>query len=117
MRIAAKYADIWHTWATPSDFKRKCDVLDRHCTDVGRDPASVERATGQLVTITGTAVTQTPSRNDDVIGSLDQVVEALTHYAHSRVSEFIIRDHRHTSIHQTLDTMTELAADASPHLT
>jgi len=45
-RDRAKYADIWHAWASPPEFLRKCEILDRHCTQVGRDPADLDRATG-----------------------------------------------------------------------
>jgi alkanesulfonate monooxygenase SsuD/methylene tetrahydromethanopterin reductase-like flavin-dependent oxidoreductase (luciferase family) len=46
MRIAATHADVWHAWATPEEFARKCTVLDEHCANVGRRPSSVRRATG-----------------------------------------------------------------------
>jgi alkanesulfonate monooxygenase SsuD/methylene tetrahydromethanopterin reductase-like flavin-dependent oxidoreductase (luciferase family) len=50
MRIAAAHADVWHAWATPEEFARKCSVLDEHCGSVGRSPSSVRRATGAEVT-------------------------------------------------------------------
>ena len=50
MRIAAAHADVWHAWATPEEFARKCSVLDEHCGSVGRRPSSVRRATGAEVT-------------------------------------------------------------------
>lgn len=114
LRIAARYADIWHAWASPPEFKRKRDVLDRHCTEVGRDPASVERATGQVVELRSS----TGGRSDhgDIIGTAQQVAEALTQYAQSRVTEFIVRDHRNTDAETALKTMSILRTDVFPQL-
>ena len=49
MRTAATHADVWHAWATPEEFARKCSVLDEHCKSVDRRPSSVRRATGAEV--------------------------------------------------------------------
>jgi alkanesulfonate monooxygenase SsuD/methylene tetrahydromethanopterin reductase-like flavin-dependent oxidoreductase (luciferase family) len=54
MRVAARYADVWHTWADPLSFVRKHAVLDRHCLGVGRDPADIARATGGTVAVSPT---------------------------------------------------------------
>lgn len=43
LRIVARYADAWNTWGTPEHFAHKASVLDRHCAEVGRDPAQIER--------------------------------------------------------------------------
>ena len=44
LRLVAEHADIWHGFGTPEEIHRKCAVLDAHCTDVGRDPAEIERS-------------------------------------------------------------------------
>ncbi len=44
LRIVAQHADIWHTFAEGDSFARKSLVLDGYCRDIGRDPASIERA-------------------------------------------------------------------------
>lgn len=49
LRIAAAYADAWHTWATPEDLARKNRVLDAHCADIGRDPSTIRRMGGRWV--------------------------------------------------------------------
>ena len=43
---AARYADVWHTWATPEGFAAKSAKLDEACAAIGRDPGEVRRATG-----------------------------------------------------------------------
>jgi probable F420-dependent oxidoreductase len=46
LRIVANHADIWHCNAGDDDLARKAKVLDEWCQKEGRDPASIERATG-----------------------------------------------------------------------
>lgn len=45
LRIVAKYAD-WHNLViTPLEtFKRKMEILDGHCDDLGRDPSTLKRS-------------------------------------------------------------------------
>jgi probable F420-dependent oxidoreductase len=45
LRVVAEHADIWHTYAGIGQLGRKSAVLDRWCAEVGRDPATIERAT------------------------------------------------------------------------
>jgi probable F420-dependent oxidoreductase len=46
LRLVAKHADIWHTFASFDELERKSAILARHCADVGRDPADIERSVG-----------------------------------------------------------------------
>lgn len=46
LRMAAEHADIWHGYGPPPVIARKNQVLDRHCGDIGRAPAEIERACG-----------------------------------------------------------------------
>lgn len=46
LRLVAEYAHIWHGFTDASTYPAKAAVLDRHCADVGRDPATVERSSG-----------------------------------------------------------------------
>lgn len=44
LRIAAKYADMTHWFPLGFDaLKHKNEVLEQHCHEVGRDPATIER--------------------------------------------------------------------------
>jgi F420-dependent oxidoreductase-like protein len=45
LRIVAQYAD-WHNLVvTPIEqFKRKMEILDRHCVDLGREPGTLKRS-------------------------------------------------------------------------
>lgn len=44
LRLVARYADACNLFATdPAGVAHKLEVLDRHCEDVGRDPAEITR--------------------------------------------------------------------------
>jgi probable F420-dependent oxidoreductase len=44
IRIVAEHADIWHAFGDADEFRRKDEILRRHCAELGRDPAAIERA-------------------------------------------------------------------------
>lgn len=44
LRLVARYADACNLFAVgPDEVAQKLDVLERHCADEGRDPATIER--------------------------------------------------------------------------
>ncbi|TAL43996.1 MAG: LLM class F420-dependent oxidoreductase [Salinibacterium sp.] len=42
MKIAAKHADIWHSFTPAADLPRKLGILRDHCESVGRDVNEIE---------------------------------------------------------------------------
>ncbi|MBW8803274.1 MAG: LLM class F420-dependent oxidoreductase [Catenulisporales bacterium] len=45
LRMAAEYAAVWNApGGEPAALAELSEVLDRHCADVGRDPASIRRS-------------------------------------------------------------------------
>jgi probable F420-dependent oxidoreductase len=46
LRLVARHADIWHSFADAETLERKAGILRQHCADVGRDPAEIEISTG-----------------------------------------------------------------------
>ena len=46
LRIVARDADIWNGEGDPATFAHKSSVLDAHCAEIGRDPASIRRTVG-----------------------------------------------------------------------
>ena len=45
LRLVAEHADEWNATTLPVErYRSAVDMLERHCTDVGRDPASVRRS-------------------------------------------------------------------------
>ena len=43
--IAARRADVWHSFGSVETLRRKSAILERHAEKAGRDPASIVRAT------------------------------------------------------------------------
>ena len=46
LRIAARYANITHTFGDPETFAHKMHVLDNWCAEINRDPREIERSCG-----------------------------------------------------------------------
>ncbi|WP_067572026.1 LLM class F420-dependent oxidoreductase [Nocardia acidivorans] len=44
LRLAAQYADIWHSFADLEVLRRKSGILAEHCAAVGTDPDTIERS-------------------------------------------------------------------------
>ena len=44
LRLVARHADIWHTFADGAALEEKSRQLDGYCRELGRDPAEIERS-------------------------------------------------------------------------
>ncbi len=44
LKITAQYADIWNGFGPAESFKRKNEILNDWCREVGRNPAAIERS-------------------------------------------------------------------------
>jgi F420-dependent oxidoreductase-like protein len=52
LRIAARHADLTHWFPIGMDaLRRKTEILERYCAEIGRDPASIERTMGAPVIV------------------------------------------------------------------
>jgi F420-dependent oxidoreductase-like protein len=50
LRVVARYADIANLFGDPATVRHKLSVLERHCEEVGRDPAEILKTrTGMLI--------------------------------------------------------------------
>ena len=43
LRLVAQYGDACNLFGDPDTVRHKLDVLERHCADVGRDPAEITK--------------------------------------------------------------------------
>jgi alkanesulfonate monooxygenase SsuD/methylene tetrahydromethanopterin reductase-like flavin-dependent oxidoreductase (luciferase family) len=73
LRMAACHADVWHTWADPAVLSHKNAMLDRHCQDLGRNPADIARATGGTVAVWSDLDSERAAAENDVQGTAVEV--------------------------------------------
>lgn len=59
LRVVAEHADVWNiAGVTIDDARARSSLLDRYCTDIGRDPASITRSFHVPVSYEGPAATR-----------------------------------------------------------
>lgn len=90
LRIVARWADEWNTWGPPEVLAAKGAVLERHCEDLGRDPATVRRSAQVLVDLEGAHPISRPMPS--VRGGVGELQELLAGYAAAGVDEFVLPD-------------------------
>lgn len=91
LRITARWADEWNTWGGPEVIAQKCEVLDRHCEDLGRDPSEIARSAQVVVDLDG-AGKPFHRPMPRVAGSVPELQDLLGRYAAAGLSEFILPD-------------------------
>jgi F420-dependent oxidoreductase-like protein len=97
LRIAAEHAQEWNVWSTPDVFRHKSGVLDRHCEDVGRDPAEIRRSTQALLFLSDDESFLARIRERDIgraaiVGTPTEVVDVVGAYRDAGVDELIVPD-------------------------
>jgi F420-dependent oxidoreductase-like protein len=111
MRIAARWADEWNTWATPEVFAAKSAVLDQRCEEIGRDPKEIGRSTQAMVFLSRdegwlSRHRGTPGGMPVMVGTPEEVVEQVGAYHQAGVDELIIPDWTMGPPERASDTLT-----------
>jgi probable F420-dependent oxidoreductase len=89
LRITARYADEWNTWATPEEAAGHRTALMAACEAAGRDPATMRTTVNALIDLDGGP----PSAGRAVLaGSAGQLTDQLGRYAELGFDEFILPD-------------------------
>jgi alkanesulfonate monooxygenase SsuD/methylene tetrahydromethanopterin reductase-like flavin-dependent oxidoreductase (luciferase family) len=65
LQLVARYADASNIFGAPVEVRRKLGILERHCTDAGRDPAEITK------TRLGTLVIGATSEEDYALRALE----------------------------------------------
>ena len=97
LRIAARHADEWNVWGTPEVLAHKGAVLDRHCQDVGRDPATIERSAQALLFLSDDESWLAERRagagaRASMVGTPAELVDVVGRYVEAGVDELIVPD-------------------------
>lgn len=116
MKVVARHADIWHTWAKPEIFAHKSAVLDAYCGAIGRDPSTIVRANGGTVRVGSTNATPTASSDIGIQGSGERVVDALGEFAKVGVAEYIVLDNAEIPFEESLEQIGLMSDEVLPHV-
>jgi len=96
--IVARYADEWNCWGLPEEVAQKSEVLERHCLEIDRDPATIKRSAQALVLMSDNGEQLRHWRSESsprprIIGTADQVAETMQRYLDIGLDEFVVSDH------------------------
>jgi F420-dependent oxidoreductase-like protein len=121
LRIVARFADEWNTWASPEVLAAKHAVLRRHCDDLGRDVAEIGVSTQALVFVSAddawlAARRDGPAGRDAVVGTPGEVVDVLGRYAEAGADEFIVPGFNLGRPERRFEVIDLLTAEVLPHL-
>ncbi len=95
MRIAARRAEIWNAWTSPSGLAECRELLDAHCEAVGREPTSLRRSTQAMLFLSNDESWLAKHRTDDasrpvIVGTPPEVTEIVARYAAEGCDELIV---------------------------
>jgi alkanesulfonate monooxygenase SsuD/methylene tetrahydromethanopterin reductase-like flavin-dependent oxidoreductase (luciferase family) len=117
LRIAARYADEWNVWGDPATLRHKGGVLDRHCEDAGRDPASIARSTQALLFMSDDVAwlqrrRERSTGRPELIGTPAQLQEVVAAYRDAGVDELVVPDWT-LPADRRLDTLERFLTDVA----
>jgi alkanesulfonate monooxygenase SsuD/methylene tetrahydromethanopterin reductase-like flavin-dependent oxidoreductase (luciferase family) len=101
LKLVARYADTWNSFAPPDELKRRNEQLTGYCEEIGRDPGSIKRSMFY-------GVNQSPV--DDPWASPDAFEDYIGRYAEAGMQEFILQPPRP----ERFDMVERIAADILP---
>ncbi len=116
LRVAARHADVWHTWAVPAEFARKNAVLDAMGREFGRRPADIVRACGGSVTVRASRNSPHAASESDVQGTPREVLSQLLAFRDAGAGEFIVRDDARIPPEQALSQIDAITMAVLPGL-
>lgn len=99
LRVIAQYADWWNlVGVTAETYARKIEVLERHCAEVGRNPADIRKTWMGVVSLAPTraqaeaAMANYPIWPEDVplVGTPAEIISQVQHYTSLGVDYFIL---------------------------
>ena len=103
LKLVARYADSWNSFAPPDELTRRNDQLTTYCEEIGRDPASIKRSMFY-------GVNQSPE--DDPWASTDAFEDYIVRYAEAGMQEFILQLPKP----ERFDIVERIASDILPRL-
>jgi probable F420-dependent oxidoreductase len=108
LRITARHADEWNTWATPEDAAGHRAALMAACEAAGRDPATMRTSVNALIDLDGGPP---PPGRALLAGSAGQVADQLGRYAELGIDEFILPDWNLGDGHELADKLARIKGE------
>jgi F420-dependent oxidoreductase-like protein len=102
LRLVARYADRWNSYATVAEMRTRNEAIDRACVEIGRDPGTIIRSLYGWPKVIGTDPWESRDAFDDVVGR----------YREAGMNEFIFEPPREGQ----WATMERIAAEVIPGL-
>jgi len=95
--VVARHADGWNMWGLPDTIAERSSELDRRCTAIDRDPATIARSCQALVCVTSSAsaANEFVARNQPraaVAGPIEHVVDVVGAWRDVGIAEVIVPD-------------------------
>ena len=121
LRIAAQYAEEWNVWSSPEVFRHKREVLERHCEEVGRDPAQIRTSTQALLFLSDDEERNADLRGRDLgratlIGTPAELVETVAAYRDAGVDELIVPDFTLGTGERRRETLDRFKDEVAAHI-
>ncbi|MEV0899450.1 LLM class flavin-dependent oxidoreductase [Actinoplanes sp. NPDC049802] len=90
LKVVAEHADLWNTWGLPDVIAHKSRILDRYCTELGRDPRTIGRTAQAAVVVDGPL----PDNATFPVygGSTSEIARTVDGYREIGLDELIIPD-------------------------
>jgi alkanesulfonate monooxygenase SsuD/methylene tetrahydromethanopterin reductase-like flavin-dependent oxidoreductase (luciferase family) len=119
LRIVAQYADEWNVWGDVAHLQHKMSVLDRHCEQQGRDPASIARSAAVLVHLSDDPklvkrIREEPQARATIAGNAAQLAEIVAEYAAAGVQELIVPDFHLPHGTEKIDFLDQFIEEVAP---
>ena len=107
LRTLAKYGDIMNAICGPEDLKRHWGIVEKHCEDVGRDPAEIKRSVHvpmRLIHDESKAVQARRGNPWTMIGGKQYVIDRCGAFIDAGVDEFCLQSiEQRPEVYQELD--------------
>ena len=119
LRIAARFADEWNVWGDVATLRHKMEILDRHCADVGRDPAAIQRSAVALLFLSDDRdfvekIRGRGSGRPILAGNVEEVRSSVRAYADAGVDELIVPDFNLGRREQKLAILDRFITEVAP---
>jgi len=103
LRVVARHADWWKLANVSSGtFEHKTEVLEKHCSRIGRDPTEVVRSLANIVAIaetgekartlaSGSPFVDMERKENYIIGDPGEIIDEASEYTDLGIEHFILR--------------------------